>query len=63
MEEAMEFKSATNVFEKKDRFADEMRRFVCDEAARFTTSGNKVDNCNQHPNCVLLFNRTQPKFN
>ena len=38
----MEFKSATNVFEKKDRFADEMRRFVCDEAARFTTSGNEA---------------------
>ena len=42
MEEAMEFKSATNIFEKKDRFADEMRRFVCDEAARFTTSGNEA---------------------
>jgi len=38
----MEFKSANNVFEKKDRFADEMKRFVCDEAARFTTSGNEA---------------------
>lgn len=38
----MEFKSATNAFEKKDRFSDEMRRFVCDEAARFTTSGNEA---------------------
>ena len=38
----MEFKSANNVFEKKDRFADEMKHFVCDEAARFTTSGNEA---------------------
>ena len=38
----MEFKSAGDVFGKKNRFADEMKRFVCDEAARFTTSGNEA---------------------
>ena len=38
----MEFKSANTAFSKKDRFADEMKRFVCDEAARFTTSGNEA---------------------
>lgn len=38
----MEFKSANNAFDKKNRFADEMRRFVSDEAARFTTSGNEA---------------------
>ena len=36
----MEFKSAGDVFNQKNRFADEMKRFVTDEAARFTTSGN-----------------------
>ena len=38
----MEFKSAGDVFSKRNRFADEMKRFVCDEAARFTTSGNEA---------------------
>lgn len=38
----MGFKSANIAFSKKDRFADEMKRFVCDEAARFTTSGNEA---------------------
>lgn len=36
----MEFKSAGDVFKDKNRFADEMKRFVIDEAARFTTTGN-----------------------
>ena len=38
----MEFKSAGDVFSKRNRFADEMKRFACDEAARFTTSGNEA---------------------
>lgn len=38
----MEFKSAGDVFSKRNRFADEMKRFVCDEAARFTTGGNEA---------------------
>ena len=38
----MEFKSAGAVFRDKNCFADEMRRFVCDEAARFTTESNEA---------------------
>lgn len=38
----MEFKSTTATFDNKNRFGDDMRRFVSDEAARFTTKSNEV---------------------
>lgn len=36
----MEFKSSQVNFQTKNKFADEMKRFVVDEAARFTTEDN-----------------------
>ncbi len=36
------FKSSNAVFKDKNCFVDDMKRFVCDEAARFTTSGNEA---------------------
>ncbi|MDD3139429.1 MAG: NlpC/P60 family protein [Lachnospiraceae bacterium] len=38
----MEFKNSNVTFDYKNRFGDDMKRFVCDEAARFTTSGNEA---------------------
>ena len=38
----MEFKSTTATFDNKNRFGDDMRRFVSDEAARFTTESNEA---------------------
>lgn len=39
---AMEFKKEDFIFERKDQFGNDMRRFVSDEAARFTTGGNEA---------------------
>ena len=36
------FKSSNAVFKDKNCFVDDMKRFVCDEAARFTTGGNEA---------------------
>lgn len=38
----MEFKKQSACFDSKNRFSDDMRRFVCDEAARFTTGSNEA---------------------
>lgn len=38
----MEFKSSNTVFQNKNCFVDDMKRFVCDEAARFTTNSNEA---------------------
>lgn len=38
----MEFKKADFIFERKDQFGNDMRRFVSDEAAKFTTGGNEA---------------------
>ena len=38
----MEFKSSDAVFKDKNCFVDDMKRFMCDEAARFTTGGNEA---------------------
>lgn len=38
----MEFKSSDAVFKEKNCFVDDMKRFMCDEAARFTTGGNEA---------------------
>lgn len=38
----MEFKSQGAVFKDKNCFVDDMKRFVCDEAARFTTDSNEA---------------------
>lgn len=38
----MEFKSSNIAFDNKERFSDNMKRFVSDEAARFTTGGNEA---------------------
>lgn len=38
----MEFKSTNTNFDNKNRFSDNMKRFVSDEAARFTTEGNEA---------------------
>ena len=38
----MEFKSQGAVFKDKNCFVDDMKRFMCDEAARFTTGGNEA---------------------
>ena len=38
----MEFKSSNTTFDNKERFSDNMKRFVSDEAARFTTGGNEA---------------------
>jgi len=38
----MEFKSSTATFDTRARFTDDMKRFVCDEAARFTTGSNEA---------------------
>ena len=42
MEVAMEFKSSDVRFGGKNRFGDDMKRFICDEAARFTTDSNEA---------------------
>lgn len=36
------FKSSNAVFKDKNCFVDDMKRFVCEEAARFTTDGNEA---------------------
>lgn len=38
----MEFKSSQVAFKSKNNFTDDMKRFVIDEAARFTTDGNEA---------------------
>ena len=38
----MEFKSSDVRFGGKNRFGDDMKRFICDEAARFTTESNEA---------------------
>lgn len=38
----MEFKSSTVTFDTKSKFTSDMKRFVCDEAARFTTDSNEA---------------------
>jgi len=38
----VEFKSSNAVFKDKNCFVDDMKRFVCDEAARFTTDSNEA---------------------
>jgi uncharacterized protein YycO len=42
MEVAMEFKSNRVTFDTKNRFGDDMKRFIYDEAARFTTDSNEA---------------------
>lgn len=42
MEVAMEFKTTDVTFDNKNRFGSDMKRFISDEAARFTTSGNEA---------------------
>jgi hypothetical protein len=42
MEVAMEFKSSDVRFGGKSQFVDDMKRFICDEAARFTTESNEA---------------------
>ena len=36
----MEFKSAEASFDMKNRFSDDMKRFISEEAARFTPESN-----------------------
>lgn len=43
---AMEFKKAEVTFVPKSRFGDDMKRFINDEAARFTTGGNEAASSN-----------------
>ena len=38
----MEFKRADITFESKNHFGNDMKRFISDEAARFTTGGNEA---------------------
>lgn len=38
----MEFKNSSATFDNKNRFGDDLKRFVSDEAARFTTEGNEA---------------------
>lgn len=38
----MEFKSSMVTFDNKEKFSDNMKRFVSDEAARFTTGDNEA---------------------
>ena len=38
----MEFKSTNATFDNKERFSDNMKRFISEEAARFTTGGNEA---------------------
>ena len=38
----MEFKNATASFDSKSLFVDNMKRFVNEEAARFTTDSNEA---------------------
>lgn len=38
----MEFKSTNTTFDNKNRFSDNMKRFVSDEAAKFTTESNEA---------------------
>ena len=42
MEVVMGFKHSDTQFGRKSQFQNEMKRFICDEAARFTTEGNEA---------------------
>ena len=39
---AMDFKSSTVTFDTKSKFTSDMKRFACDEAARFTADSNEA---------------------
>lgn len=38
----MDFKSSTVTFDTKSKFTSDMKRFACDEAARFTADSNEA---------------------
>ena len=39
----MEFKSASASFDMKNRFSDDMKRFISEEEAKFTQENNEAD--------------------